>query len=81
VAVTLLDNYGSLSAIFVPTTVQATIMSIVSVLGSRSTKFAACAILAAISVHAAVAANTNAELLSAGDTWDAQSYCRQRGTS
>jgi hypothetical protein len=66
-AMTLLDDHGSLPAIFVPTTVQTAIMSIVAVLRSSTTKLTARTILAAISVHVPIAANTNAKLLSTGN--------------
>jgi biotin transporter BioY len=79
--VTLLDDNGALPTIFVPTTVQTAVMSVVAVLGSRPAKLTACPVIAAISVHAPVAANTNAELLSIGNTWKAYSYRRQRSTS
>jgi biotin transporter BioY len=78
--VTLLDDNGALPTIFVPTTVQTAVMSVVAVLGSRSTKLTAGPVVAAISVHAPVAANTNAELLSISNTWKAYSYRRQRST-
>jgi biotin transporter BioY len=70
-SVTLLDDHGPLPAIFVPTTVQTAIMSIVAVLGPSPPKLTACTILAAISVRVPVPANTNAELLSTGNTWNA----------
>jgi hypothetical protein len=79
--VTPLDDHGALPAIFVPTTVQTAIMPIVSVLGSRSTKLTACPVVAVMSVHAPVAANAHAELLSAGNAWKAYSYRRQRSAS
>jgi hypothetical protein len=55
---TLLDDHGSLPAIFVPTTVQTAIMSIVAVLGSSTTKLTVRTIIAAISGHVPIAANT-----------------------
>jgi len=79
--VTLLDDHSTLPTIFVPTTVQTSIMPIVAIFGSRSTKFTACPIVAAISVHTPVAANADAELLSTCNTWKAYSYRRQRSTS
>jgi hypothetical protein len=66
-AMTLLDDHGSLPAIFVPTTVQTAIMSIVAVLRSSTTKLTARTILSAISVQVPIAANTNAKLLSTGN--------------
>jgi hypothetical protein len=79
--VTLLDDHGALPAIFVPTTVQPAVMSVVAVLCSRATKLTACLVVAAISVHAPIAANPNTEFLGTGHTWKAYSYCRQRSTS
>jgi hypothetical protein len=79
--VTLLNNHGAFPAILVPTAVQTAIMSVVAVLGSRPTKLTASPVVAAISVHAPIAANTNAELLSTDHTWKAYSYRRQRSTS
>jgi biotin transporter BioY len=67
--VTLLDDHGALPTIFVPTTVQTAIMPIIAIFGSRSAKLTVRPIVAAISVHAPVAAYSNAELLSTGNTW------------
>jgi biotin transporter BioY len=79
--VTILDDHGALPAIFVPATVQTAIMPIVAIFGSRSAELTACPIVAAISVHAPIAANADAELLSTCNTWKAYSYRRQRSTS
>jgi len=79
--VTLLDDHGALPTIFVPTTVQTSIMPIVPIFGSRTTKLTAWPIVAAISVHAPVAANADAELFSTCNTWKAYSDRRQRSTS
>jgi len=79
--VTLLDDHSTLPTIFVPTTVQTSIMPIVAILGSRSTKLTACPIVAAVSVHAPVTANADAEPLGTCNTWKTYSYRRQRGTS
>jgi hypothetical protein len=69
--VTLLNDHGALPAILVPTSVHPAVMSVVAVLGSRTTKLMACPIIAAISVYAPIAPNTNAEFLSTGHTWKA----------
>jgi len=74
--VTLLNDHGALPTIFVPTTMQTAIMPIVTIFGSRSTKLTTCPIVAAVSVHAPVAANADAELLSTCNTWKAYSYRR-----
>jgi len=79
--VTLFDDHGALPMIFVPTTVQPAVMSVVAVLGSRPTKLTAGPVVAAITVNAPIAANPNTKFLSTGYTWKAYSYSRQRGTS
>jgi hypothetical protein len=79
--VTLLNDHGAFPAIFVPAAMQTAVMSIVAVLGSRPAKLTACPMIPTISVHAPVAAYTNAKLLSTGNTRKAYSYRRQRRTS
>ena len=56
--VTLLDDHRALSAILVPTTVKAAVMSVVAILSSRPTELTARPVIA-ISMHTPVAANTN----------------------
>ena len=60
--VTLLDDRSALPTIFVPTTVQPAVMSVVAVLGSRPTKLAAGSVVAATSVIA-IEASIIAEFL------------------
>jgi hypothetical protein len=78
--VTLLDDYRALSAILVPTTVQAAVVLVGAILSSRPTELTVCPVIA-VSMRTPVAANTNAELLGSGNTWKAQSYRCQRSTS